>query len=101
MAAYVLTPQADDDLKGIWDYSFDTWGADQADKYLKQIEDCCKRIAAGKAQCRWFPTIDPDLGSHHCHHHHIFFLNTEPKPTIIAILHERMDLLNRLMHRLR
>ena len=37
MAAYDLTFGAEEDLRAIWVYTFETWGADQADKYLDQI----------------------------------------------------------------
>ena len=100
MADFTLTPAAEQDLAGVWDYSFDTWSADQADRYLEKIESCCERIASGEALCRTFGEIDPRLKSHHCERHYIFFLATDEKPIVIAVLHERMDLLRRLKDRL-
>jgi toxin ParE1/3/4 len=100
MTAYDLSPDAEADLEGVWNYTCDNWGADQADKYMGQIATCCERIAAGEAYCRRFPEIDPRLGSHHCQHHYIFFLETASKPIIIAVLHERMEMLTRLKRRL-
>lgn len=41
MKSYDLTLAAEEDLRGIWEYSCETWGIDQADRYLDQIEACC------------------------------------------------------------
>ncbi len=99
--AYVLTPDAAEDLEGVWHLSFERWGADQADAYLAQLEACLARISAGEAYCRSYPELDARLKSHHCEHHYIFFLEAAAKVTVIAVLFERMDLLVRLRHRLR
>ena len=101
MPGFILTTAAERDLAGVWDYTFDTWGADQADRYLEHLEACCERIAAGEAVIQSFPEIDARLGSHHCEHHYIFFLATDDKPIVVAVLHERMDLMTRLQDRLR
>ncbi|WP_110553803.1 type II toxin-antitoxin system RelE/ParE family toxin [Pseudaestuariivita atlantica] len=34
MARYDFTRAAEKDLRGIWRYTHETWGAAQADKYL-------------------------------------------------------------------
>ncbi len=101
MVGYVLTPDAEKDLEEVWSYTFEKWGADQADHYLSQIEICCERIAAGEAYCRSFPEVDARLKSHHCQHHYIFFLETADRPTVLAVLFERMNLLVQLRPRLR
>ncbi len=44
MSSYDLTLAAEEDLRGIWRYTYETWGADQAEKYLDQIEACCTAI---------------------------------------------------------
>ncbi|WP_018402815.1 type II toxin-antitoxin system RelE/ParE family toxin [Marinobacter gelidimuriae] len=33
-----VTPKAESDLIGIWVYTCEEWGVDQADKYLDQLE---------------------------------------------------------------
>ena len=100
MAEYHLTPAAEQDLMDVWHYSAETWSVDQADRYLDKLEDCCERIASDEALCRSFKEIDPRLNSHHCEHHYIFFLSSSDQPVVIAVLHERMDLLERLKDRL-
>lgn len=44
MKSYDLTLAAEEDLRGVWEYSRETWGIDQADRYLDQIEACCEAI---------------------------------------------------------
>jgi toxin ParE1/3/4 len=34
MAEFRLTPAAERDLEGIWDYTQEQWGDEQADRYL-------------------------------------------------------------------
>ena len=100
MPYYRLTSAAERDLAGIWDYTFETWGDDQADRYLEGIAACCERIAGGRATCTAFPEIDARLKSYRCEHHYIFFLADDEATIIIAFLHERMDLMVRLARRL-
>ena len=101
MPGYRLSVAAEADLTGIWDYTFETWGEAQADRYLEQMEACFERIAAGQAVCRDFPEIDTRLQSCHCEHHYVFFLTSNTDVIIIAVLHERMDLMTRLQGRLK
>ena len=39
MASYDLTLAAEEDLRDIWRYTLETWGSEQADKYLDQLGD--------------------------------------------------------------
>ena len=45
MFNYELTNKAIEDLNGIWNYTFDEWSEEQADKYYFEILDCCQFIA--------------------------------------------------------
>lgn len=45
MAEYRLTNKAIEDLTKIWDYTFDTWSAKQADKYYLFLLNACQDIA--------------------------------------------------------
>jgi toxin ParE1/3/4 len=36
---------AESDLIGIWQYSFEEWGADQADRYLDELDSNIKLLA--------------------------------------------------------
>jgi toxin ParE1/3/4 len=46
MRKYRLTPTAKSDFVEIWNYSVETWGEKQAEKYLQDIEDTLNQLAA-------------------------------------------------------
>ena len=45
MAKYKLTNKAVEDLSKIWDYTFEVWSEDQADKYYEILISTCQDIA--------------------------------------------------------
>lgn len=99
MKSYDLTLSAEEDLRGIWIYSCETWGIDQADRYLNQIEACCEAIGNDQARSKTHDALPDGVRAHRCEHHYIFWL-IGARPIILAILHERMDLVNCLKDRL-
>ena len=99
MAAYAFTRSAKEDLLDIWLYTRETWGEAQADRYQDDLHGCCERLAAGAVHVRPVPTID-GVKSHHCRHHVLFFVERRETIVVIAVLHERMDLIARLRDRL-
>ena len=46
MKALSFSPRAEVDIDGIWDYSADNWGPDQADRYTDEIRDACHALAS-------------------------------------------------------
>ena len=45
MAKYQLTNKAVDDLTRIWNYTFDNWSENQADKYYHMLLENCNEVA--------------------------------------------------------
>ena len=45
MAFVRYSRRAEDDLLDIGRYTLEAWGAEQADRYLSEIEACCQRLA--------------------------------------------------------
>jgi len=43
-----FSPAAIADLEGIWDYTAEQWGLDQADLYIDSIRDACIGLANGE-----------------------------------------------------
>ncbi len=98
---YQLIKEADADLEGITRYTFKKWGEQKAIKYLDRIEQCLCCIAKSKFWKQPFPNKYPKLRVIRCEHHYIFYLHSENKiPCIIAVLHERMDMLTRIKNRI-
>ena len=99
MVSYDLTLAAEGDLRAIWTYTYQTWGAEQADRYLDLIEACCAAIASDSTRSRQFEQLPDDVRIHRCEHHFIVWLG-RARPIVIAVLHERMDCIRRLKDRL-
>ena len=98
MANYYLTNRAVDDLAQIWDYTFNEWTERQADKYYNELLSACKKIAENSDLGRKYFKIIPDLLGLHTNRHIIFFRRINPKfVEITRILHEKMDLKNRIL----
>ncbi len=101
MLPYELTKDAEADLEGIFRYTIKEWGEAQTEKYLGKISQGLKNIATRKVSSRTFSEKFPEVLVVRCEHHYIFYLYSESgKPVILAILHERMDMLIRLKERL-
>jgi toxin ParE1/3/4 len=99
MRSYDLTLAAEADLRGIWRYTYETWGFDQAEMYFDRIEACCEAVGRKQAQSRTLGGLPDGIRIHRCEHHYIAWLD-EDRPIIIAILHDRMDFVQRLKDRL-
>jgi len=98
MANYRLTNKAVDDLTQIWDYTFQEWSERQADKYYNEILNACKKIAGNSELGRKYFKVIPDLLGLPINRHIIFFRRINPDLVeITRILHEKMDLKNRML----
>ena len=101
MAAYELTLDAEEDLLGIAIYTIETWGLAQADRYEAALVRHFEGLGRGDVRTSTPISPRPELRASRCLHHHVFSLHDEEKaPLILAILHEKMDILTRLAERL-
>ncbi len=101
MTAYVLTTDAEADLRGIIRYTRKEWGAAQVRRYIAKLEQGIAALADGHSPFKDMSEIYPALRMARCEHHYVFCLPREDAAAlIVAILHERMDLLTRLSARL-
>lgn len=97
MAEYKLTNKAIDDLTKIWNYTFDNWSEKQADTYYKMLLENCQEIANNPGIGKNYEGIKNDLFGLKANRHVIFYRKFNNKPIeITRILHEQMDLKNRL-----
>lgn len=97
MAHYKLTHKAVEDLSKIWDYTFDIWSEHQADNYYNSIIFRCQEIAANPTLGKNYPNISKHLFGLKCQKHIIFYrISSESYVEITRILHEKMDLKNRI-----
>jgi toxin ParE1/3/4 len=99
MQSYDLTLAAEEDLRDIWRYTYETWGFEQAETYFDRIEACCEAVGDRRTRAKTFDRLPDGVRIHRCEHHYIVWLE-EDRPVVIAILHERMDFVQRLKDRL-
>jgi toxin ParE1/3/4 len=82
---------AEDDLIGIWVYTFNQWSEAQADRYLYALECGINAIMidpqAGKAR----DDMREGYWSKRIEHHVVFYTVTDDELRIRRVLHEVMD----------
>ena len=95
---YKISNEAQNDIEDIWLYTFETWSIEQANRYYNLILDEIEYLAE-----------NPDSGKDYSHvregyfrakvkSHFIFYRinQSENEIEIIRILHQQMDVDNRL-----
>lgn len=99
---YLLTDAAEADMRGIIRYTRKQWGDAQVRRYIARLEQGIARLAARQGAFKDMSALYPTLRMAHCEHHYVFCLSREKAPAlIVAIFHERMDLMARLAGRLK
>jgi len=98
MAKYNLTHKAVEDLAEIWDYTFELWSEQQADKYYKLLIANCQEIANNQQLGKIYDGVTPNLLGSRINRHIIFYRKMkENEVEITRILHERMNLKRRIL----
>ena len=101
MPPYEFSERADEDYDGIMQYTLDNFGEKQMVKYSDQLIACLNTISDDKAIYKKIENEGRVIRSLHCQKHYIFGLERKNNPLlIIAIFHERMNLLEQLKNRL-
>ena len=99
--AYVLAKGAAADVREISRYTAATWGDAQRTAYLQRLEDAATELARGEGVFKDRSDVLPGLCVKVAGSHYLFCLPRPGRPALIlAILHERMDLITRLKRRL-
>ncbi|MDD3723235.1 MAG: type II toxin-antitoxin system RelE/ParE family toxin [Lutibacter sp.] len=97
MAEFKLTNKAVEDLSKIWDYTFEIWSENQADKYYEMLIFSCQEIADNPLLGKNYDEITQSLFGMKMNRHIIFYrTSNENYVEITRILHERMDLKRRI-----
>ena len=97
MAKYSFTNWAVEDLSKIWDYTYEVWSKNQADKYYKELLDDCNELAKDQSLGKNYEEIENQILGYKSGQHLIFFRILKPNDIeITRILHSRMDLKSRI-----
>ncbi|MBW6536965.1 MAG: type II toxin-antitoxin system RelE/ParE family toxin [Mariniphaga sp.] len=98
MANFYFTNKAVNDLTQIWNYTFEKWSEKQADKYYNELLKACKRISENSDLGKKYFKVIPGLQGLLVNRHIIFFRRIDSDLVeITRILHEKMDLRNRIL----
>jgi toxin ParE1/3/4 len=100
MANYTFTKKAVDDLTHIWKYTYHIWSEAQADKYYYMLIENCKEIASNPDLGKDYSGVAEQLFGFRAGRHIIFYRRiNDNEVEITRILHERMDLKNRIKYK--
>ena len=95
---YKISVEAGIDLEKIWRYTFETWSLEQADRYINQIFEEIAYISINPENGKDFSHIRKNYMRTKVKSHFIFYrvFNKANMVEIIRILHQQMDIENRL-----
>jgi toxin ParE1/3/4 len=100
MAKFELTKKAVEDLGDIWNYTYENSSEHQADIYYQLLIESFKEIASNPGIGKNYRGIVESLRGFKVGRHIVFFREMEGQIIeIIRILHEQMDLKNRIIEK--
>jgi toxin ParE1/3/4 len=95
--AYKISNQALIDLEQIWLYTFKNWSIEQADRYYNLLINEMEYVSQNQDSGKSMNHIKNGYRASKVKSHLIFYkTSSESEIEIIRILHERMDIENRL-----
>jgi plasmid stabilization system protein ParE len=100
--SYRFHPIALEQQEAIWFYTYETWGVDQADRYIAElhgfIEGLCREPNSPRIKRVPVSFEDPVYVARYRHHYVYFKWASSESDTILvlSLLHESMDLPMRL-----
>ena len=90
-AEYRLTAEAEDDLQGIADYTFETFGPAQAEAYGLGLRNCFASLIDNPLLGRDYGFLRPGLRRYEHESHSVYYQLTDTGILILRVLHQRMD----------
>ena len=86
---YRLSPAAQSDLSGIWDYTAEMWSPDQANAYLRGLGEKLEALCSHPEIARERTEIDPPVRLHPYRSHLIIYRIADDHLAIIRVVHNR------------
>ena len=91
MGKFFLRPLALNDLEGIWEYTFATWGEEQAERYLHELNWAFEELARHPKLGRSCDVIREGYRKHLVGSHVVFYRVDDQDIEIVRVLHSSMD----------
>lgn len=99
MPVFRLTPDAQDDLIEIRRYTLQQWGAEQSQKYLREIRNTIGLLAETPALGKSRPEVGANVHSFPQGSHIIYYVVHNQQLVVFGVLHKRMAPLAHLNER--
>ncbi|KAF2327397.1 type II toxin-antitoxin system RelE/ParE family toxin [Flavobacterium daemonense] len=97
MSKYIISEKALEDINNIWIYTAENWSIEQANRYYNLIIDEIEYIVDNFDMARDFGKIRKSYRYSKVKSHLIFFkIDKTNEIEVVRVLHERMDIENRL-----
>ena len=94
---YRTSAKAVEDLNRIWQFTFETWSIEQADRFITRLLMRSIFLAATKLNGKPFDPVGKGYCASIAKSHVIFYrIQTDEIIEVIRILHQRMDIKSRL-----
>jgi toxin ParE1/3/4 len=98
MAQYIISEKALDDLNKIWIYTAENWSVEQANRYYNLMMDEIEFALENFDTLKDFGSVRKDYRYSKVKSHLVFFKKTKNNEIeVVRVLHERMDMKNRLI----
>lgn len=91
MAEFRLSPAAENDLDGIFHYTVQQWGFEQAVRYTQTLEKACAALAEAPGRAQDCSHIRSGYRRSAAGRHFIYFRIEDYGIAVIRILHQHMD----------
>ena len=95
---FVISKKAVSDLEEIWLYTVEKWSAEQADRYYNLIFNEINYISKNSTAGKSMEHVRKSYQASKVNSHLIFYRVVNDTIKMIRILHERMDMENRLYY---
>jgi toxin ParE1/3/4 len=90
MKRLTYTIRSTGDLDAIWEYTFENWGLDQAERYVRDLRAVCLALARGQRLGR-ATSVRPGYRSCKSGSHVIWYRDLPDRIEVIRILHSAQD----------
>ena len=91
MTRFLLSPRAQSDIEEIWDYTDERWGPEQAEKYVRVLQQAFETIARDPRRGRPSDDIRVGYRRYSVGSHVIFFRVIGGEIDVVRVLHQSMD----------
>ncbi|MGV8937495.1 MAG: type II toxin-antitoxin system RelE/ParE family toxin [Allorhizobium sp.] len=88
----IFSPRAVVDIDKIYDFTADTWGVAQAERYVWQIRQACNALIRAEQRGRRIDRVRPGYFSLQSGSHFIIYKHGGASLTVVRILHQRMNI---------